>query len=135
MPQINRVSTTSSVSGINTSYNPAKVMPINMDMFPQSQPYEGYISLIVVQVSNISSATTLTLRLCKDSAGDSMLITDTASVISTGLTTATKGSAIFALNSYCKLGSAGDGNLFAFCKVNNGSLDVDYIEIVYEGAR
>ena len=74
-----------------------------MEMFPPSQNFEGYLSLIVLQLSSINTATEITIRLCRDQAGDEMIVTDTVSDIYTGITTATKGSAIFALNSFVKL--------------------------------
>ena len=63
-----------------------------------------------------------------------MIVTDTVSDIYTGITTATKGSAIFALNSFVKLDRAGD--LFAFVgKLNTGSCNMDFVEITYQGDR
>ena len=102
-------------------------------MFPPSQNFEGYLSLIVLQLSSINTATEITIRLCRDQAGDEMIVTDTVSDIYTGITTATKGSAIFALNSFVKLDRAGD--LFAFVKLNTGSCNMDFVEITYQGDR
>jgi len=62
-----------------------------------------------------------------------MIITDTISDIYTGITTTTKGSAIFALNSFVKVNRAGD--LYVFVKVNTGSCDLDYVEMTYQGDR
>ena len=104
-----------------------------MEMFPPSQHFEGYMSLIVLQLSNINTASEITMRLCRDQAGDQMLITDTVSDIYTGITTATNGSAIFALNSFVKVDRAGD--LYAFVKLDTGSCDLDFVEITYQGDR
>jgi len=103
------------------------------EMFPPSQSFEGYLSLIVLQVSNINAATEITLRVCRDQEGDQMIITDTISDLYTGITTATKGSAIFALNSFVKVDRAGD--LFVFLKTDTGTVDLDYVEMTYQGDR
>jgi hypothetical protein len=133
MKSINRVTSRTAVTGIGSSFDLAKRIDIDMEMFPPSQHFEGYLSLIVLQVSNINAATEITMRLCRDQAGDQMLITDTVSDIYTGITTATNGSAIFALNSFVKVDRAGD--LYAFVKLDTGSCDLDFVEITYQGDR
>lgn len=133
MKSINRVTSETAVSGISNGFDIAKIITIDMNMFPPEQPFEGFLSLIVVQVSNIQSATKLTLRVCRDDGGDAMIITDTESVLYRGITTTSKGSAIFALNCFVKVGDS--PNLYSFIKTDTGSVDVDYIEIVYEGER
>lgn len=133
MKSINRVTSRTAVTGIGSSFDLAKRIDIDMEMFPPSQHFEGYLSLIVLQVSNINAASEITMRLCRDQAGDQMLITDTVSDIYTGITTATNGSAIFALNSFVKVDRAGD--LYAFVKLDTGSCDLDFIEITYQGDR
>ncbi len=133
MKSINRVTSRTAVTGIGSSFDLAKRIDIDMEMFPPSQHFEGYLSLIVLQVSNINAASEITMRLCRDQAGDQMLITDTVSDIYTGITTATNGSAIFALNSFVKVDRAGD--LYAFVKLDTGSCDLDFVEITYQGDR
>lgn len=133
MKSINRVTSRTAVTGIGSSFDLAKRIDIDMEMFPPSQHFEGYMSLIVLQLSNINAATEITMRLCRDQAGDQMLITDTKSDIFTGITTATNGSAIFALNSFVKVDRAGD--LYAFVKLDTGSCDLDFVEITYQGDR
>ena len=133
MKSINRVTSRTAVSGIGSSFDLAKRIDIDMEMFPPSQHFEGYLSLIVLQLSNINAASEITMRLCRDQAGDQMLVTDTVSDIYTGITTATNGSAIFALNSFVKVDRAGD--LYAFVKLDTGSCDLDFVEITYQGDR
>jgi len=133
MSSINRVTSRSSVSAIGSSFDTGKRIDIDMEMFPPSQHFEGYLSLIVLQVSNINAATKITMRFTRDQAGDEMIITDTESDLYTGITTATKGSAIFALNSFVKVDRAGD--LFVFLKTDTGTVDLDYVEMTYQGDR
>ncbi len=133
MKSINRVTSRTAITGIGSSFDLAKRIDIDMQMFPPSQNFEGYLSLIVLQLSSINAANEITIRLCRDQAGDEMIITDTVSDIYTGITTATKGSAIFALNSFVKVDRAGD--LYAFVKLDTGSCDLDFVEITYQGDR
>ena len=126
----------SSITGIASSYNTDKVISVDMDMFPPTQAFRGYVSLIVVQLSNLSSSskpTTMTLRICRDSDGDQMIVTDTASNIDYGLTDNTNGTAIYALNAYAGLTDSDD--FYCFVKTNQGTCDVDFIEIVWKGDR
>lgn len=133
MKSINRVTSRSSVSGIGSSFNLSKRIDVDMAMFPPSQYFQGYLSLIVLQISNINSATKITMRLCRDVEGDQMIITDTQSDIFNGITTSTKGSSIFSLNAFVKVGHAGD--LYVFVKTDTGTCDLDFVEITYEGDR
>lgn len=133
MSSINRVTSRSAVSAIGSTFNVAKRIDIDMEMFPPSQCFEGYLSLIVLQFSNINAATEITLRMCRDQQGDQMIITDTVSDLYTGITTVTNGSAIFALNAFVKVDRAGD--LFVFLKTNTGTCDLDFVEMTYQGDR
>lgn len=133
MSSINLVESASQPTSIGTSYDLNKRISIDMDMFPPTQPYEGLLSLIIVQLQNINTATKLTLRICRDQAGDKMIITDTESDIYTGVTTSTNGTAIFELGAYVKLKTAGD--LHCFLKTNTGTVDLDFIDITYLGDR
>ena len=133
MSSINLVDSESAVTGISSAFDVGKVIPINMDMFPPDQPFEGYLSLITVHMSAISAATELTIRVCVDDTGDKMIITDTVSDIYTGVTTPTKGSVVFALNAYTKTKSTSD--LFCFVKTNTGSCTIDEVNMTYFGER
>ena len=117
------------VLGIDTSFDVTKGFVMDMGMFPDDAPYRGYVSLIVIQLSAISGATNLTIRICRDAAGDEMIITDTTSQIFTGITTATKGTACYALNAFA--GLAETDRLHVFCKTNAGSLTADFCEITW----
>ena len=124
-----RVVNSAGQTGIGTSFDVSKVLTVDMGMFPPSAAYRGYVSLIVGQFSNISSATTATIRICRDLAGDECIVTDTASSIFNGLTTTTKGTACWALN--CFAGLEENDQFYIWIHVNNGSLDVDFVEITW----
>ena len=131
--EIVRVDSVSAVSGIGSSYNVNKIIPINMDMYPPTQAFEGFLSLIVVQMNTINASTEITIRVTTDAEGDKMIITDTKSDIFTGITTGTKGTAIFAMNNFVKLKDTND--LYCFAKTDTGTVTIEYIFMVYEGDR
>ena len=62
-----------------------------------------------------------------------MLLTDTTSTIYTGLTTATKGTAMWAVEGF--LGLQENDQFYVFLKVNNGSLTADYVEITWADSK
>ena len=73
--------------------------------------------------------TSLTMRITTDSAGDTCLITDTASTISAGITTGTVGTADYKADVDVALT---DSKVYVFCKTNTGTADVDSVTITYE---
>lgn len=127
---ITRAINASSVAAIGTSFTTAKSFEVDMGMFPDDAPYRGYVSLIVAQLSSIAGgATTITMRICRDAAGDECIITDTASQIFTGVTTSTKGTACYALNAFSSLEST--DKVYVFLKTNAGTVTADFIEITW----
>jgi hypothetical protein len=115
------------VTAIGTSFATGKRFTVDMGHFPAGGPYRGYISLITAQVSSISSVATITMRVCRDAAGDECIITDTDATIATGVTTAADGTAIWALNADVALASGDD--VYVFLKGNAGTFTCDYLEI------
>ena len=119
----------SAVASIGTSFDLAKRIEIDMGMFPPTAAFRGFVSIIQIQMSAISSATTSTIRICRDSSGDEALVTDVTSSIFTGLTTSTKGTACFAVDGF--LAVEENDKVFCFVKTNAGTVNVDYIEITW----
>lgn len=118
------------ITGIDTNFDVSKSAQIDMGMFPPDQAYRGYVSLITVQFSSLASnPTTATIRVCRDPAGDQMIITDTTSNIFTGLTTATSGTAGFLLNAHVAVRD--NDQLYVFVKLNTGSTTIDFVEITW----
>ena len=125
--------TVAAVSGIGTSFDVGKIMTIDMGMFPPDAAFRGFVSIIRAQFSSISSATTCTIRICADTLGDEMLLTDTTSNIFAGLTTTTKGTAMWAIEGF--LGLEENDKFHVFLKVNNGSVTADYVEISWADSK
>lgn len=127
---IHRVTTTSAITGVGTSFATAKKAELDLGMFPPGSPFLGRLHSVIYHVSSISSAATITFRLCTDAAGDNMLVTDTDGTIFAGVTTATAGSVSFRLDYDVGLDSG--STVYLFHKVNTGSLTIDSIELCWE---
>ena len=98
---------------------------LNEDLYASEEEYEEAIKDFM-ELHNVSREEA---KQAIDAAGDEMVITDTASQIFTGITTATKGTACYALNAFA--GLAETDRLHVFCKTNAGSLTADFCEITW----
>ena len=80
---------TTPIASIGTAFDAAKKATVALDggLLYETQ-YRGQIVAILAQFSSISGAASVTLRLSTDPGGDEMIMTDTASDISAGATTA-----------------------------------------------
>lgn len=92
------------------------------------------ISGITVQLKSLTSSgtglpTALTMRITRDIAGDSCIITDTISSIAPGVSTATSGTADYRADVDVALVPA---VVYVFCKTNTGTAIVDSVTITYE---
>ena len=85
--------------------------------------------LYVFVTTIAAGATSLTIRLCRDLAGDQPVIPDTTATISTGVTTATTGCCTFKIDlDYLHT----DDNLYCFIKTNAGTCTVTRLELTWE---
>ena len=84
----------------------------------------GILSGIQVYLTSLGGgASTVTVRLCEDAAGDVIIVPDTTATLATGLTTATTGNAMFRVDLPLRqdLGGPGNGELYLFVHVDAGS--------------
>lgn len=77
-----------------------------------------------IDVSNISGASSITLRITDDADGDSIILPDTSASIATGLTTATTGVAAFYAEVPFFKAPGEDLVWYAHVKTDTGSVDV-----------
>lgn len=91
----------------------------------------GRLSALYIHVNTIAAgATSLTVRLSTDTAGDNPWIGDSTATLSTGVTTATQGAVTFKIDvDFIK--SAND-ILYCHMKTNAGTCTVDRIELTWE---
>ena len=83
----------------------------------------GILEGIFVKLTSAGSPTTVTIRVCADAAGDEVLIPDTTATLVAGITTSTVKSAAFSvkLPLFQLLSSPGNGNLYVFAHVDDGT--------------
>jgi hypothetical protein len=88
------------------------------------------LQALYVHVNTIAAgATTLTVRLTRDAAGNQPWIGDTTATLSTGITTNTQGAITIKMDiDYVH----DDGNLYAHFKTNAGTCTVDRVELTWE---
>jgi hypothetical protein len=88
-----------------------------------SRNWYGILEGIFIKLTSAGSPTTVTIRVCADAAGDEVLIPDTTATLVAGLTTSTVKSAAFSvkLPLFQLLNSPGNGNLYVFAHVDNGT--------------
>ena len=89
------------------------------DLSSGQSPIEGIF--ITLASASSPTATTVTIRVCLDAAGDEILIPDTEATLVAGVTTATQQCAAFSvkLPLFQRLAFPGNGNLYVFAKVDN----------------
>ena len=91
--------------------------------------FSGNLQALYVIVSAIFGAASLTMRLTTDTAADVILIPDSTATLSTGLTTAAKGAAVWKIALDATLP---DNVVYAYFKSDAGTLTVDSVKLVYQ---
>lgn len=87
--------------------------------------FQGIVAGIHVRVTNIVTATKVTIRLCADPDGDFTLVPDTEATLALGVTTANSGCVAYEVGIplFQILGGPGNGTLYLFAKVDAGTAD------------
>lgn len=115
-------------SSVGTAFDAAKshthVMNAADPRRVSGETFRGWFRTVVVQLSSISTAATLTLRICRDSAGDEIIVPDTDATIVTGVATATDGAIAYKID-IPYVDHADNDSYYLFFKVNAGSVTVD----------
>jgi hypothetical protein len=108
------------------------LIPLNQDISTQlgTTGARARLSGLYILVDTIAAgATTLTVRLTRDAAGDLPVIGDTTATISTGVTTTTQGGVTYKIDvDYAHT----DANLYLFWKTDAGTCNVRTIELTWE---
>lgn len=108
-------------------------IPLNNDQSGVNGNVRGIarLSALYIHVNTIAAgATSLTVRLSTDTAGDNPWIGDSTATLSTGVTTAAQGAVTFKIDvDFVK--NAND-ILYCHMKTNAGTCTVDRIELTWE---
>jgi len=108
------------------------LIPLNQDQGSVLGNKRGVARLqaLYVHVNTIAAgATSLTVRLTRDAAGNQPWIGDTTATLSTGITTANQGAITVKIDvDYIHE----DANLYVHFKTNAGTCTVDQVELTWE---
>ena len=115
---------TTTITGLTTNFQMLEVC-----LCTPTSTFLGRIDTITVNVSAISSASVITLAITEDAAGDSHILTDTNSTVFTGKSTATKGAAMWKMDSIVYMNS---NIAYVWLKTNTGTVNVDDVQITFE---
>ena len=116
-------------TGISTTYNTSKAISLEYTKYGSSQ-INVYASMLEVQLANVSSATKLYISLSRDVAGDEFVTTETRSDIQVGITSNTKGSALYRLDVIIR--DLQDKVLYLHVRTNTGSCDISAAALTYQ---
>ncbi len=126
---------TTTKADIGTTYDPTKGIEVDLNYSPRTAVYLAKVSLVQVFLSNLSASNTptkLTISISENPQGDNFFLTDTVSTIQPGITTNTKGTALYMLDVIVTMSNDLTDKCYVFFKVDQGSCDVDKVTITWE---
>ena len=110
---------------IGTAYT-SSIM-IELGVSPKGSVFTGTISLISVQATDLSDSNTpteLTICISEDVEGDQFILTETTSKIQTGITTPSKGTALWVMDAIVALDLLLNDEIYVWLKTDKGSLNI-----------
>ena len=116
-------------TAIGSTYDVSKAVRLQYSKFGTSKILI-HASMLEVQLSNISGPTKITVSLSRDSNGDDFVLTSTESTIEYGLTTNTKGTALYRLDVIIK--DVEDQILYLHVKTDSGTLDISSAALTFQ---
>ena len=124
---IHQVISDTDVAAVGTSYNAAKYSSIRLRSTPTASPVGATLSGVYVKVKTIAGgAAKLSIQISSDVLGDKIVIPSSEADLSTGVTTATTGAAVFdlAIDYF-----AASDQLYIWYKTDAGTVTVDSVEV------
>ena len=116
-------------TGIVTTYDTNKAIALVYKKFGTMQ-IAVKASMLEVQLSNVSSVTKLYATVSRDAQGDNIIMTETRSDVQPGITTNTKGAALYRLDVIIR--DIQDKTLYLHVRTDTGSCDVENAALSYE---
>ena len=126
------------LNNIGTSYTSS--IKVELPVSPKGAVFIGDVSLIKVQSTDLSDSNTpteLTICVSEDQEGDQFVLTETTSKIQSGITTPSKGTALWLMNATVALDLFLNDEVYVWLKTNKGTLNipVEGVVISYSGDR
>ena len=123
---------TSSLIGVSSTMDVNKKIDVDLD-FNFRSVFNRILRGLWIRVSSAtSSPTAMTIRLSEDSSCDKIIIPDTDSSISFGLTTTSSGAAVYSID--MRYVSSEAEKLYLFLNTDTGTVNIDSVTLTYEVA-
>ena len=124
---IHQVSSTTDVAAVGTSYNAAKYSSVRLRTTADPTRVGAILSGVYVKVKTIAGgAAKLSIQISTDVNGDNIIIPSSEADLSTGVTTATVGAAVYDLA--IDYASTSD-QIYIWYKTDAGTVTVDSVEV------
>ena len=127
--KLDQMLNTTGTTGIGTTYDTNKAVALQYIKYGTAQ-IAVKASMLEVQLSNVSSVTKLYATLSRDDQGDNIIMTETRSDLQLGITTNTKGAALYRLDVIVR--DIQDKTLYLHVRTDTGSCDVASAALTYE---
>lgn len=109
---------------ITNTFDVAKKSNLNLDIGYQKTWWGTLKGLWVYFNTAASSPTAISIMITQDALGDRVIVPETASAISFGLTSAAQGAAVWAVDLPLKMSTE---NLYVFIKTDTGTITVNEV--------
>ena len=120
------------ISAISASMDVTKYIELNIDI-DYKKTFTGELLNLWIKATSIHASTSaITMRITSDQAGDEIIVPDTTSAISSGLTTTSSGYAVWRLQTNW---SSNIEKLFIFLAADHGTFNFEEAILVYEVIR
>ena len=114
---------------IGTSFDLTKKANLSLDIGYQKAWWGTLRGMWVYGSSSHESTTALSIMITQDALGDRILVPETASALSFGLTSTTNGTAVWAIDLPFKMSTE---NVYVFIKADHGTIDIDEIVLSWQ---
>ena len=116
------------ISGVGTTYDVNKKAEITLS-HSASKYFLSRLASIQVYCTDITSASTLSIKMTSGSNGDTIFLVDTAAELDFDLTTTDNGCAEFTIDSILYSPTE---DFYIFIKLDSGTCDVSHVYVTFE---
>ena len=121
---------TTAITSVGTSYSTSKKHTLTLGSYPAGSPWRGRSGGITIQVSSIAGGATQTsFQMTTDANGDETIGDGVGGTLTTGITTATKGSVTYVLD-FVQSTPVND-TVYVFYKTDAGTVTIDSVTITW----
>lgn len=115
--------------GVGSSFDLTKKATLDLDINYRSSFWGSLQGLWIHVSSATSSPTKITFRICSDTLGDKMLVTDTEGDLFFGITSATTGSVVYKIDIPLLLSTE---TVYLMAKTDTGTVNIDEVVLSWQ---